>query len=51
MNPTTPVARLASSQTVRQSADIRKLFRDLYGGDCRIFRAPGRINLIGEHAD
>jgi galactokinase len=51
MNPATPVARLASSHAVRQSADIRKLFRDLYGGDCRIFRAPGRINLIGEHTD
>src|SRR5215472_8765304 len=30
---------------------LRELFRDLYGGDCHLFRAPGRINLIGEHTD
>jgi len=52
MNPSaTPVAQSASSQSLRRSAEIRKLFRDLYGGDCRLFRAPGRINLIGEHTD
>jgi galactokinase len=26
-------------------------FRELYGRDARIFRAPGRVNLIGEHTD
>ena len=31
--------------------DLPKQFRSLYGESCRIYRAPGRINLIGEHTD
>jgi galactokinase len=42
-----PVQVPASSR----AAQVRELFRDLHGGDCRLFRAPGRINLIGEHTD
>lgn len=34
-----------------RAADLRNLFRKLYGEDCRLYRAPGRINLIGEHTD
>jgi galactokinase len=34
-----------------RAAQVRELFRSLYGDDCRLFRAPGRINLIGEHTD
>jgi len=32
---------------------IAELFRKQYGpaGDIRVFRAPGRVNLIGEHTD
>jgi galactokinase len=29
----------------------RQGFRDAYGGEPRLFRAPGRVNLIGEHTD
>ena len=32
-------------------ADLRERFRAIYGGEPRIFRAPGRVNLIGEHTD
>ena len=32
---------------------VRGVFRELFGGDIepRVFRAPGRVNLIGEHTD
>jgi galactokinase len=30
---------------------IRQEFSERFGGDCRVFRAPGRVNLIGEHTD
>jgi galactokinase len=30
---------------------LRETFRALYGRDARLFRAPGRVNLIGEHTD
>lgn len=30
---------------------LRSSFRALYGREPRIFRAPGRVNLIGEHTD
>ena len=30
---------------------LRAAFRKLYGTEPRLFRAPGRVNLIGEHTD
>lgn len=30
---------------------LASLFRQRFGSDTRIFRAPGRVNLIGEHTD
>ncbi len=32
-------------------AHLRKMFQHRYGADPRLFRAPGRVNLIGEHVD
>src|SRR5258707_12095025 len=34
-----------------EQGTILQKFRDRYGSDARTFRAPGRINLIGEHTD
>jgi len=31
--------------------EITTAFQKLYGGQPRIYRAPGRVNLIGEHTD
>jgi galactokinase len=30
---------------------VQSRFREIFGTDARIFRAPGRVNLIGEHTD
>ena len=30
---------------------LRQSFREIFGRDSRIFSAPGRVNLIGEHTD
>jgi len=30
---------------------LRARFGEMFGTDMRIFRAPGRVNLIGEHTD
>jgi galactokinase len=30
---------------------LRAEFRRMFGGEARVFRAPGRVNLIGEHTD
>jgi galactokinase len=31
--------------------DMQVSFAKLFGGEPRVFRAPGRVNLIGEHTD
>src|SRR5260370_42501334 len=48
---TIPPALAASTGAAGQPAEIGKLFRGLYGEECRLFRAPGRVKLIGEHTD
>ena len=30
---------------------LKKGFESKFGGECGIYRAPGRVNLIGEHTD
>ena len=30
---------------------VRAVFKEMYGREPRLFRAPGRVNLIGEHTD
>jgi galactokinase len=36
---------------VNTVSELTKAFEKLYGGTPRIYRAPGRVNLIGEHTD
>ena len=33
------------------ASKIKTKFRELFGGQARLFRSPGRINIIGEHTD
>lgn len=33
------------------AGEARRAFVETYGGEPRLFRAPGRVNLIGEHTD
>jgi galactokinase len=43
--PPAPQTRLPLSH------DARQTFERVFGGPCRIFRGPARVNLIGEHTD
>jgi galactokinase len=36
---------------MNKAMDLREKFRSLYGAEARVYRAPGRVNLIGEHTD
>jgi galactokinase len=42
---------LASSEAGKRVREISSLFGTLFATNCRIYHAPGRINLIGEHTD
>jgi galactokinase len=33
------------------AADLRRRFQSRFGAEATVFRAPGRVNLIGEHTD
>jgi galactokinase len=32
-------------------SELKEQFRQRYGAEARVYRAPGRVNLIGEHTD
>ncbi len=36
---------------MNQAKDLKNNFYSMYGADPSVFRAPGRVNLIGEHTD
>jgi len=49
MIPSPTTANLSSFPNAANRARyVSDRFRDLYGGNCRLYRAPGRVNLIGE---
>lgn len=54
MGPPTPVALVRDifmGGSVVEPGELVARFRDLYGREPRLFKAPGRVNLIGEHTD
>ncbi len=46
-----PASAFPASSAGTQTAELREKFQRRYGSAARIYRAPGRINLIGEHTD
>jgi galactokinase len=42
---------LSQVETTLPIAYPDKLFEEVFGGPCGLYRAPGRVNLIGEHTD
>ncbi len=38
-------------QPSRRAPDLREAFEKIFGGGAQLYRAPGRVNLIGEHTD
>lgn len=46
-----PSTQKTANEDPQADEDLGKKFRDCYGTQARIYRAPGRVNLIGEHTD
>ncbi|MEK6322158.1 MAG: galactokinase [Acidobacteriota bacterium] len=44
-------AKCSSNTVMIEARELKDAFRRLYGANARAFRAPGRVNLIGEHTD
>src|ERR1700692_4292081 len=36
---------------MENASTVKREFARIFGGPCDVFRAPGRVNLIGEHTD
>jgi galactokinase len=39
------------SQSMKTVEELKARFREMYGQEPAVYRAPGRVNLIGEHTD
>ncbi len=44
-------SNVSAIRTAGPTAHPGKLFEQIFGGPSRLYRAPGRVNLIGEHTD
>jgi galactokinase len=45
------LGRGAQERPMGGLGELREKFRNEFGGEPRLYRAPGRVNLIGEHTD
>jgi galactokinase len=50
-----PIPKVTTERTERLMnltvSELKRRFHSRYGGSARVYRAPGRVNLIGEHTD
>jgi galactokinase len=46
-----PFRIVETSADLQTARDLGKKYSGRFQGDSRVFRAPGRVNLIGEHTD
>ena len=45
------VVPLRGARAMTTARELSEAFRATFGGAARVYRAPGRVNLIGEHTD
>jgi galactokinase len=51
MNSSDVRSNFTQTQLATLSPGPEQLFEEMFGGHARLYRAPGRVNLIGEHTD
>jgi galactokinase len=44
-------ARASIPERMKTVEELKLRFREMYGQEAAVYRAPGRVNLIGEHTD
>jgi galactokinase len=51
MNGSNIRSNMTSISSSMPALDPEEKFKEIFGGQARLYRAPGRVNLIGEHTD
>ena len=51
MNRSEVRSNVTSTPPANPAAGLVQRFGEIFGGQARLYRAPGRVNLIGEHTD
>src|SRR5690348_6760200 len=44
-------SHMSVHESIKKVEELKSRFREIYGQDPSVYRAPGRVNLIGEHTD
>src|SRR5262249_48710048 len=50
-SPIGSIGPASTAGAAQRAEHVANCFQELYGEACRIFHAPGRVNVIGEHTD
>jgi len=51
INSTLQASLASTPRMMTRASELQHKFQELYGQSARVYRAPGRVNLIGEHTD